>query len=300
MRIYKENKENFENFLIVSFFTKNYKTKADRLIDSLNNFKLNYKVFEVPSIHYSKSENGSDNINYSMPKLILKMINKYKVPILFTDCDMVIEKKPELIFSLKEKKIDFAIYNWLEDSENDGYLPVNLDINTEEGKVHKKYYINKVNIKLINNPDKEKQLFSSGAVAYFSDSNESISFLNYWLENIKSYPKAPDDQVLDYTYNYSSKLRNLKVEWLDKSYCRIYWWIFSDPIINNPGQVHHRRNDNFERLTGKKRFKIENTLRRRTSKFPEEFLLDLKKKNILKVKDKKIYVVRKFKENTYI
>ena len=300
MRIYKENTENFENFVIVSFFTKNYKIKADRLIDSLNNFKLNYKVFEVPSIHYSKSENGSDNINYSMPKLILKMINKYKVPILFTDCDMVIEKKPELIFSLKEKKIDFAIYNWLEDPENDGYLPVNLDINTEEGKVHKKYYINKVNIKLINNPDKEKQLFSSGAVAYFSDSNESINFLNYWLENIKSYPKAPDDQVLDYTYNYSSKLRNLKVEWLDKSYCRIYWWIFSDPIINHPGEVHHRSNYNFERLTGKKRFKIENTLRRRTSKFPEEFLLDLKKKNILKVKDKKIYVVRKFKENTYI
>ena len=300
MRIYKENTENFENFLIVSFFTKNYKIKADRLIDSLNNFKLNYKVFEVPSIHYSKSENGSDNINYSMPKLILKMINKYKVPILFTDCDMVIEKKPELIFSLKEKKIDFAIYNWLEDPENDGYLPVNLSINTKEGKVHKKYYINKVNIKLINNPDKEKQLFSSGAVAYFSDSNESISFLNCWLENIKSYPKAPDDQVLDYTYNYSSKLRNLKVEWLDKSYCRIYWWIFSDPIINHPGKVHHRSNDNFERLTGKKRFKIENTLRRRTSKFPEEFLLDLKKKNILKVKDKKIYVIRKFKENTYI
>ena len=300
MRIYKENTENFENFVIVSFFTKNYKIKADRLIDSLNNFKLNYKVFEVPSIHYSKSENGSDNINYSMPKLILKMINKYKVPILFTDCDMVIEKKPELIFSLKEKKIDFAIYNWLEDPENDGYLPVNLSINTEEGKVHKKYYINKVNIKLINNPDKEKQLFSSGAVAYFSDSNESISFLNCWLENIKSYPKAPDDQVLDYTYNYSSKLRNLKVEWLDKSYCRIYWWIFSDPIINHPGQVHHRSNDYFEKLTGKKRFKIENTLRRRTSKFPEEFLLDLKKKNILKVKDKKIYVIRKFKENTYI
>ena len=105
MRIYKENTENFENFLIVSFFTKNYKIKADRLIDSLNNFKLNYKVFEVPSIHYSKSENGSDNINYSMPKLILKMINKYKVPILFTDCDMVIEKKPELIFSLKKKKL---------------------------------------------------------------------------------------------------------------------------------------------------------------------------------------------------
>ena len=300
MRIYKENTENFENFVIVSFFTKNYKTKADRLIDSLNNFKLNYKVFEVPSIHYSKSENGSDNINYSMPKLILKMINKYKVPILFTDCDMVIEKKPELIFSLKKKKIDFAIYNWLEDPENDGYLPVNLKINTDGGKVHKKYYINKVNIKLINNPDKEKQLFSSGAVAYFSDSNESISFLNCWLENIKSYPKAPDDQVLDYTYNYSSKLRNLKVEWLDKSYCRIYWWIFSDPIINHPGQVHHRSNDNFEKLTGKKRFKIENTLRRRTSKFPEEFLLDLKKKNILKVKDKKIYVIRKFKDNTYI
>ena len=51
MKIYKENLLEREDFLIVSFFTQNYKDKADRLINSLNNFNLNYKVFEVPTIH---------------------------------------------------------------------------------------------------------------------------------------------------------------------------------------------------------------------------------------------------------
>ena len=171
MKIYKENKLEIEDFLIVSFFTQNYKDKADRLINSLNNFNLNYKIFEVPTIHYSKSDKGSNDINYCMPKLVLKMLKKFKVPIIFLDCDLVVMKEPKLFYSLKEKNIDFAIYNWLEDSDNDGYLPVKLKINSERGEIEETYYINSVNVKLLNNPNKELQLFSSGGVAYFSDSN---------------------------------------------------------------------------------------------------------------------------------
>ena len=116
-------------------------------------------------------------------------------------------KEPKLFYSLKEKNIDFAIYNWLEDSENDGYLPVKLKIHSERGEIEETYYINSVNVKLLNNPNKEGQLFSSGGVAYFSESNSSINVLNEWLENIIKYPKAPDDQLLDHTFNYSSTVR---------------------------------------------------------------------------------------------
>ena len=79
MKIYKENKLEIEDFLIVSFFTQNYKDKADRLINSLNNFNLNYKIFEVPTIHYSKSDKGSNDINYCMPKLIIDMLKQFKI-----------------------------------------------------------------------------------------------------------------------------------------------------------------------------------------------------------------------------
>ena len=301
MKIYKENKLEVEDFLIVSFFTQNYKDKADRLINSLNNFNLNYKIFEVPTIHYSKSDKGSNDINYCMPKLIIDMLKQFKIPIIFLDCDLVVMKEPKLFYSLKEKNIDFAIYNWLEDSENDGYLPVKLKISSERGEIEETYYINSVNVKLLNNPNKEGQLFSSGGVAYFSESNSSINVLNEWLENIIKYPKAPDDQLLDHTYNYSSTVRkNLKVEWLDKSYCRVFWWIFSEPIINHPGHMSHRINDNFFKITGKERFKIENTIKRNSSKVSKEFIIDAKNKKILKVEKGKIFVVRSFTENVYV
>ena len=301
MKIYKENKLEIEDFLIVSFFTQNYKDKADRLINSLNNFNLNYKIFEVPTIHYSKSDKGSNDINYCMPKLIIDMLKQFKVPIIFLDCDLVVMKEPKLFYSLKEKNIDFAIYNWLEDSENDGYLPVKLKINSERGEIEETYYINSVNVKLLNNPNKEGQLFSSGGVAYFSESNSSINVLNEWLENIIKYPKAPDDQLLDHTFNYSSTVRkNLKVEWLDKSYCRVFWWIFSEPIINHPGHMSHRVNDNFFQITGKERFKIENTIKRNSSKVSKEFIIDAKNKKILKVEKGKIFVVRSFTENVHV
>ena len=301
MKIYKENKLEVEDFLIVSFFTQNYKDKADRLINSLNNFNLNYKIFEVPTIHYSKSDKGSNDINYCMPKLIIDMLKQFKVPIIFLDCDLVVMKEPKLFYSLKEKNIDFAIYNWLEDSENDGYLPVKLKINSERGEIEETYYINSVNVKLLNNPNKEGQLFSSGGVAYFSESNSSINVLNEWLENIIKYPKAPDDQLLDHTFNYSSTVRkNLKVEWLDKSYCRVFWWIFSQPIIDHPGHMSHRVNDNFFKITGKERFKIENTIKRNSSKVSKEFIIDAKNKKILKVEKGKIFVVRSFTESVYV
>jgi len=300
VKIYKENKLEGEGFLIISFFTQNYKDKADRLINSLNNFNLNYKIFEIPTIHYSKSNKGSNDINYCMPMLIINILKQSKVPIIFLDCDLVLVKEPKLFYSLKKKNVDFAIYNWLDDSENDGYLPVKLKINTERGDIEKTYYINSVNIKLLNNPNKDEQLFSSGGVAYFSKSRSSMNLLNEWLENIIKYPKAPDDQLLDYTFNYSSTVRkNLKVEWLDKSYCRVYWWIFSQPIIDHPGHMAHRVNDNFFKITGKERFKIENTIKRNSSKVSNEFMIDAKNKKILKVEKGKIYIVRSFTENVY-
>ena len=301
MKIYKENKLDGEGFLIVSFFTQNYKDKADRLINSLSKFNLNYKIFEVPTIHYSKSEKGSNDIKYCMPELVINMVKKFKIPIVFLDCDLVLVKKPKLFYELRKKNIDFAIYNWLEDSENDGYLPIKLKVNSVKGEIEKTYYVNSINVKLLNNPIKEKQLFSSGGVAYFSDSIASINLLNEWLENIVKYPKAPDDQLLDFTFNYSSTARkNLKVEWLDKSYCRVFWWIFSEPIINHPGNMTHRSNDNFFKITGKERFKIENTVKRNNSKVSKEFIIDAENKKILKIEKGKIFIVRSFTESMYV
>ena len=153
MKIYKENNFSKIGFLIVSFFTQNYKSKADMLIDSLNKFNLNYKIFEIPTIHYSKSDKGSDDINYCMPNLIIKMINKYRIPIIFMDCDLVLMEEPKLFYKLKEKCIDFSIYNWLADKDNDGYMPLKVNFLKETEVKHesKLLYLNSEKAKRILN-----------------------------------------------------------------------------------------------------------------------------------------------------
>ena len=300
MKIYKKKESENQNFIICSFFTESYIDKANRLIESLDEQNLSYKIFIVPTVHFSKSNKGSEDINYCMPKLILEVIKKYGKPILFVDCDMVFKKQPKLIFNLEKKNIDFAVYNWLEDNENDGYLPFKLNVKTQKDDTKKILYSNKVSVKLLNAPNKEKQLFSSGGVVYFSEKRQSINLLNSWIENIKKYPKVPDDQLLDYTYNYSTNLkRDLKVAWLSKSYCRIYWWIFSEPIINHPNHVTHR-DESFFKITGEERFKIENTIKRYKSKIAENLFIDIIEKNIYKIRDNKLILVEKFKDKTYI
>ena len=61
MKIYKEINSNKQNFLIISFFTKNFESKALRLANSLDKLNLNYKIFEIPEIHFSKSNKGLTN-----------------------------------------------------------------------------------------------------------------------------------------------------------------------------------------------------------------------------------------------
>ena len=80
----------------------------------------------------------------------------------------------------------------------------------------------------------------------------------------------------------------------------MFWWIFSQPIIDHPGQISHRVNDNFFKITGKERFKIENTIKRNSSKVSKEFIIDAKNKKILKVEKGKIFVVRSFTESVYV
>ena len=59
-------------------------------------------------------------------------------------------------------------------------------------------------------------------------------------------------------------------------------------------------NDNFFKITGKERFKIENTIKRNSSKVSKEFIIDAKNKKILKVEKGKIFVVRSFTESVYV
>ena len=301
MKVYQENLSNKQDFLIVSFFTKNFVSKAIRLANSLDKLNLNYKIFEIPEIHFSKSNKGTSNINYCMPKLILDVFKVSKIPLLYVDSDIVFKKNPDLIFSFHEKKIDFAIYNFIEDTDNEGYLPLKINIRENEKLVPKEFFVTKVSVPLLNSANYERQMLTAGAVAYFSNTKAAIDLLNRWLENIKHFPRAVDDQTLDYTFNIDlNGKKKLNVYWLPKNYCRYNFWIFTDPVINHPDELTYRPEDNFDDITGKKRYIRKNILKRLNAKIDKTHLIDINQKLIFKIVNNKIEVVKKFNNEIFL
>ena len=301
MKVYKERSSNKQNFLIISFFTRNFESKALRLAKSLDKLNLNYKIFEIPEIHFSKSNKGTSNINYCMPKLILDIFDDTKIPLLYVDSDIVFKKKPELIFSFTEKKIDFAIYNFIEDTDNEGYLPLKINIKQNDKLVPKEFFVTKVSVPLLNSKNYEKQMLTAGAVAYFSNTKVAIDLLKRWLENVKRFPRAVDDQTLDYTFNIDlNEKKELNVYWLPKNYCRYNFWIFTDPIINHPDELTYRPEDHFDDITGIKRYIRKNVLKRVNAKIDKTHLIDINKKLILKIVNNKIEIVKKFNNEIFL
>ena len=301
LKIFKEKNLSDQSFLIISFFTKNFISKAERLADSLDQLNLNYKIFEIPEIHFSKSNKGTSNINYCMPKLILEVFKKSKKPLLYVDSDIVFKKKPELLFSFKQKKIDFAIYNFIEDTDNEGYLPFKVNIKIKNKIVQKEFFVTKVSVPLVNSSKHEKQMLTAGAVAYFANSEPSFNLLKKWLKNVERFPRAVDDQTLDYTFNIEfKKKKELNIYWLPKNYCRYNFWIFTDPVINHPDELTHRPEDNFDDITGIKRYVRKNVLKRSNAKIDKTHLIDIEKKIIFKIVNNKIEIVKKFINEVFL
>jgi len=298
--IFNSIKNHRQKFIVLSFYTKNFINKASRLADSLTALNLNHKIYEIPEIHYSKSNKGSNNLKYSMPNLILNILDEVQMPVLYVDSDIVFIKEPIIFFSFQKKNIDFAIYNFLEDMDNEGYLPQAIKIRENNKTLEKDFYFTKVSVPLVNSPKHEKQLLSAGAVAYFSNSKASIDLLKLWLENIQKYPKAVDDQTLDYTYNLIFDRKRISSQWLAKEYCRYNFWIFVDPIINHPDELTYRPEDNFDNLTKKKRYNREHILKRINAKIDKNHFIDIDKKLILKIINNKIEIVKKFNDQIFL
>tara|TARA_Y100000992_G_C21217553_1_gene468690 strand:- start:189 stop:1091 length:903 start_codon:yes stop_codon:yes gene_type:complete len=293
--IYKENIHNKNDFTIISFFTENYIKKADRLICSLNNFDLNYKIYKIPNIHFSKSIKGNDDVSYSQPSLILNSIEELNTSVLYVDVDMVFKEKPHKIFFFEKKKIDFAIYNWFEDKDNDAYQPVKATIN---GKVYK-FYKRTHSIDYFN--DTNTQLYSSGGVSFHSKSKVSKEILNKWMKNISLYPKSPDDQTLDFTFNnIIDDSKKIKAYWLDKSYCRCRFWIFTKPIIDHPDNISNRQKFTLKNIYNLDRFDETKLGIRRKKKDLAFSIIDVKTKSLYTLKESKLVFLRNFKEEIYI
>lgn len=217
-------------YIVGAMFTAGYADKAARLAASCAKFSLPYELHEVPTVHRSISIKGSDDLRFTKANFIHHLLTVHKKPVLYLDADCEFVAAPHLLDELARSRIDFAIYNWLADKYTDRFYPVMID-----GVVEKpyRYFQYRGSLDLCSTT----QLVASGLTQFYRNSLAARAFLARWHRTVASFPGSADDGCLNFTYNNLTK-RDwlywvLKKYWLPKSYSRMTFWIYAEPVINH-------------------------------------------------------------------
>jgi hypothetical protein len=205
-------------FFVCAMFTASYRLKAERLAASLEQLGLAYALFETPHIHRSISGRGSDDIAFAKPHFIGEMLKRFGKPVLYVDADVVFRQMPVLIATLCADHVDFAIYNWLADSENDAWMPAG------DTGLWKFYFA--------MDALSDSQLAASGAVQFWNNTQPAHALLAAWEAALTGFPGVQDDHCLDFAFNHAGD--GVHAQWLPKEYARYAFWMYADPVIDHP------------------------------------------------------------------
>jgi len=242
---------------------------ADRLICSCDRFKLDYSVWEMPSIHWSIHPSGSSDSRCTKANFICE--NLKRLPgryVLYMDVDLEFKEKPQVLLDGVKDRVDFAAYNWLADLNNEAYMPAENNRNLYRYSHSTPYYC-------------PEQLIVSGGVGLHSGSKIDLELLRFWQMAVEMNSMTQDDHCLDYIYNnFFSRKSHLKTLWLDKEYLRIPWWPHIKPVVEHYGFPGTERfgHKSLNEWMGKKRVYSERC-RKRTNPliFPQDAWVDVVK-----------------------
>lgn len=170
---------------------KTYGQLTDRLIKYCDDYNMNYYV----EIYDAKDGNYQDLINYK-PSFIHNTIDKFDMPVIYTDADMYPTQYLELF---DQTHFDCMLYN-----ARSGIADQFHNTLTMEKMCYMNDYMN-----------------VSGGTMYWSNSNASKNALKLWEHISRNNKGKADDRLLDVTFNSTFMLQNLKCYWLPTSYIYI-------------------------------------------------------------------------------
>lgn len=220
-------------FTLISMVTASHRHHGERIARSCDALGIPFQVHEVPSVHRSITPKGSMDLSCTKANFIRTALDELETPLLYVDADCVVEQYPEKIDALVGETTDFAAYNWLADEDTTAFFPTTVQAHTSAGSqpITGRFYRYSHSIDYFGT----SQLMCSGAVQFYNNSTAARELLAEWQSIIEKSPLSPDDHCLDYAFNNLAAERyKPKVVWLDKSYCRYPWWIFTQPVINHP------------------------------------------------------------------
>lgn len=192
---------------------KTYGQLTDRMIKYCNDLNMNYYV----EIYDAKDGSYQDLINYK-PNFIHNTINKFDMPVIYTDADMYPTQYLELF---DQSQFDCMLYNARSGIADQFHNTLTME------KLC--YMVDSMNI--------------SGGTMYWSNSNASKNALKLWEHISQNNKGKADDRILDVTFNSTFMLQNLKCYWLPTSYIYITEKLNSQgahlrDYVNKPVIIH--------------------------------------------------------------
>lgn len=170
---------------------KTYGELTNRLIKQCDDLNINYYV----EIYDVKDGNYQELINYK-PNFIHNTINKYNIPVIYTDADMYPTQYLDLF---DQTHFDCMLYNARSGIADHFHNELTME------KIC--YTFDEMNI--------------SGGTMYWSNTNASKNALKLWDHISHNNKGKADDRLLDVLFNSTFMLQNLKCYWLPTSYIYI-------------------------------------------------------------------------------
>jgi hypothetical protein len=269
-------------YVVGAMMTPNLTRYGDRLAGSCRAHGQPLALFEVPAVHRSISRKGSDDLRGTKACFINFLLDRYGCPVLYIDVDCCIVQHPERVQTLLTGGIDFAVFNWLAEEHTETYVPVEVphQDGTMPGIVRNRFYRFSHSV----DHSSDTQLFSSGMVQWYGNTQAARGLLASWQEVIRVASDSPDDKCLDFAFN-NYPAGALKVAWLEKRYARYGWWIYERPVIDHPQRPY--AGDGFaplDALNGKRRIYPELLKRRDVEPvFPKDCLIDTESRRLLRL-----------------
>lgn len=274
------------SFVVASMFTPSHRDLATRLAESLKKLGLPFAIYEVPTVHRSISSRGADDPAFTKANFISFVLDEFRAPVLYVDCDCVFRVEPKRVRSLVADGCDFAIYNWLADEHTDAFIPFNVptaDVRADNARPRLFRFSHSIDF---FSPD---QLICSGAVQFYANSAMVRDLLAAWSTAIRDFPGVPDDQCLDYAFNFRRPTtRDARWAWFDKAYARYLFWIYVRPIIDHPQNPApgDPAGPKIVSATGAPRWRTDNMETRTEGRlFPRDALIDADRRLILRPRD---------------
>lgn len=268
-------------YVVGAMMTPGYGRFGERLAASCRMHALPLAMFEVPVVHRSISAAGVDDLRYTKANFIHFLLSRYKRPVLYVDVDCEIVQQPVLMTDLLNRQVDFAIFNWFAEEHTEAYVPAEIGADGSPGRACGRFYRFSHSIDVMS----RTQLFCSGAVQWYNDSDAARYLLRAWQTVIERAPGRPDDKCLDLAFNnHPPQAPKLETAWLAKRYARYAWWIYERPVIDH--REFPSSGEGFlplEEVDGKPRFHVHSLEEGRVSHvFPKDCLIDLHTRALLK------------------